>query len=202
MPWGRKGWLHVCFLSSLGRPVTGKGKAEYLTTLPVHLLTSVCLSSIDLCFVVVITPRPLIITAHHTTHRPAPCAACFAAPRAHVDSPLRPRDRRLPTSLLGSGFERTLDLSPSTTTATWLLPDCCPPLPEYSVRLGVKERPWATAFKELPQRYLSGAEDEDEKHPDPTTTSKRRNKRDLWDSYRLFATRHTLCATRRFATGA
>lgn len=119
MPWGRKGWLHVCFLSSLGRPVTGKGKARvpyyhyYL-----RALTSVCLSSIDLCFVVVITPRPLIITAHHTTHRPAPCAACFAAPRAHVDSPLRPRDRRLPTSLLGSGFERTLDLSPSTTAAT------------------------------------------------------------------------------------
>jgi hypothetical protein len=49
VPWGRrKGWLHVCFLSSLGRPVTGKGKARvpyyhyYL-----RALTHVCLSFIN-----------------------------------------------------------------------------------------------------------------------------------------------------------
>jgi hypothetical protein len=150
----------------------------------VHLLTSVCLSSIDLCFVVVITPRPLIITAHHTTHRPAPCAACFAAPRAHVDSPLRPRDRRLPTSLLGSGFERTLDLSPSTTIATTA---CCP----TAARLYLSTL-YDSVLKEdpgrlLPRSFRSAIYQEPRTKtrntPNPTITSKGRSKRDLWDRY-------------------
>lgn len=127
-----------------------------------HCYQSLSRLSFNCCCCSLLLTRP-----HHQSSPPPHTAPRFAAPRAHVDSPLRPR-RTTPNVVAWLRIRRDLHLLPLPLppTAAQLLP---PPTWILHTTRCKGRRAFGdcfprTDFEELPLRYLSGAEDE--KHPD------------------------------------